>query len=41
MAKGLDRGAKTIAYPLPMVAFTRTLGALPGGIYEPLASRFF
>jgi NADP-dependent 3-hydroxy acid dehydrogenase YdfG len=39
MAKGLARGAKTIAYPLPMVAISRTLGALPRGLYEPLAGR--
>jgi NADP-dependent 3-hydroxy acid dehydrogenase YdfG len=39
MSKGLARGAPTIAYPLPMVALTRTLGAIPRSIYEPLASR--
>jgi NADP-dependent 3-hydroxy acid dehydrogenase YdfG len=39
MAKGLDRSAPTIAYPLPMVAITRTLGALPRGLYESIASR--
>ena len=39
MVRGIARGAKTIAYPLPMVAITRTLGALPRGIYEPLAGR--
>jgi NADP-dependent 3-hydroxy acid dehydrogenase YdfG len=39
MAKGLARGAGTIAYPLPMVALTRTLGAIPRGLYEPLAGR--
>ena len=39
MAKGIARGAKTIAYPLPMVAGTRLLGALPRGVYEPLAGR--
>ena len=39
MAKGLDRGAPTIAYPLPMVAITRTLGALPRGLYETIAGR--
>jgi len=39
MAKGIARGAKTIAYPLPMVALTRTLGAVPRGVYEPLAAR--
>src|SRR5438105_4960677 len=39
MARGIDRGAKTISYPLPMVAMTRTLGAIPRGIYEPLAAK--
>jgi NADP-dependent 3-hydroxy acid dehydrogenase YdfG len=39
MAKGLDRGAPVIAYPLPMVAITRTLGALPRGLYETIAGR--
>jgi short-subunit dehydrogenase len=39
MTKGLDRGAPTIAYPLPMVGLTRTLGALPRSIWEPLAGR--
>jgi len=39
MVKGIALGAKTIAYPLPMVAITRTLGAVPRGIYEPLAAR--
>ncbi|HTO97710.1 MAG TPA: SDR family NAD(P)-dependent oxidoreductase [Myxococcales bacterium] len=39
MAKGIARGAKTIAYPLPMVALTRWLGAVPRGIYEPMAGR--
>jgi NADP-dependent 3-hydroxy acid dehydrogenase YdfG len=39
MARGLDRGAPTIAYPLPTVALTRTLGALPRFVYEPLAGR--
>jgi len=39
MTRGIDRGAKTIAYPLPMVAFTRTLGAVPRALYEPLAGR--
>lgn len=39
MTRGIARGAKTIAYPLPMVAFTRTLGAVPRGLYEPLAGR--
>jgi NADP-dependent 3-hydroxy acid dehydrogenase YdfG len=39
MAKGIDNGAKTIAYPLPMVAVTRTLGAVPRSLYEPLAAR--
>jgi hypothetical protein len=39
MARGIERGAPTIAYPLPMVAATRGLGALPRGIYEQIASR--
>jgi NADP-dependent 3-hydroxy acid dehydrogenase YdfG len=39
MARGIARGAKTIAYPLPMVAVTRTLGAVPRSVYEPLAAR--
>jgi NADP-dependent 3-hydroxy acid dehydrogenase YdfG len=39
MVKGIARGAGTIAYPLPMVAITRTLGAIPRGLYEPLAGR--
>jgi short-subunit dehydrogenase len=39
MTKGLKRGAKTIAFPLPMAALTRTLGAIPSAIYEPLAGR--
>jgi NADP-dependent 3-hydroxy acid dehydrogenase YdfG len=39
MTKGIDRGAPTIAYPLPMVGLTRTLGALPRSIWEPLAGR--
>jgi NAD(P)-dependent dehydrogenase (short-subunit alcohol dehydrogenase family) len=39
MARGIARGARTIAYPLPMVAFTRALGAVPSAVYEPLAAR--
>ena len=39
MAKGLERGASTIAYPLPMAAGMRTLGAIPQFLYEPLAGR--
>jgi len=39
MANGIDRGAPVIAYPLPMVALTKTLGAIPRGLYEPLAAR--
>jgi short-subunit dehydrogenase len=39
MARGIARGAKTIAYPLPMAAMTRAMAALPRGIYEPLAGR--
>jgi NADP-dependent 3-hydroxy acid dehydrogenase YdfG len=38
MAKGLARGQKTIAYPLPMVAITRALGGVPRALYEPLAA---
>lgn len=39
MTRGLARGAKTIAFPLPMVALTRTLAAIPSSLYEPLAGR--
>ena len=39
MTRGIARGAKTIAYPLPMVAFSRTLGVVPRALYEPLAAR--
>jgi short-subunit dehydrogenase len=39
MTRGLDRGAKTIAYPLPLVAATRLLAAMPRKLYEPLAGR--
>ena len=39
MARGLSRGAKTISFPLPMSALTRLLGALPRGLYEPLAGK--
>jgi short-subunit dehydrogenase len=39
MAKGLARGAKTIAFPLPMAALTRALGAMPQSLYEPLAGK--
>jgi short-subunit dehydrogenase len=39
MTEGLDRGAKVIAYPLPMVALVRTLSAVPRSVYEPLAGR--
>jgi len=39
MAKGLARGAKTIAFPLPMAALTRMLGAMPRSLYEPLAGK--
>jgi len=39
MTRGLARGAKTITFPLPLAAFTRTLGALPASVYEPLAGR--
>ena len=39
MARGLKRGAKTIAFPLPLAAAIRTIGALPAALYEPLAGR--
>ena len=39
ITRGLARGARTIAFPLPMAAVTRTLGALPSSVYEPLAGR--
>jgi len=39
MTRGIERGAKVISYPLPMVAFTRTLGVIPRSLYEPLAAR--
>src|SRR4051812_35282272 len=39
MVKGIARGDKTISYPLPLVAMTRAMGALPAGLYEPLAGR--
>jgi NADP-dependent 3-hydroxy acid dehydrogenase YdfG len=39
MARGIDRGDATIAYPLPMVALTRGLGAVPRSVYEPLAGK--
>jgi NADP-dependent 3-hydroxy acid dehydrogenase YdfG len=39
MARGIDRGDATIAYPLPMVALTRGLGAVPRSLYEPLAGK--
>jgi short-subunit dehydrogenase len=39
MARGIERGRPTIAYPLPMAAMARSLGALPRAIYEPLAGR--
>lgn len=39
MASGIDRGARTIAFPLPLNALIRTLGALPSSVYEPLAGR--
>jgi NADP-dependent 3-hydroxy acid dehydrogenase YdfG len=39
MARGIDRGDATIAYPLPMVAITRGLGAVPRSLYEALASK--
>jgi short-subunit dehydrogenase len=39
MARGLARGAKTISFPLPMAALTRTLAAIPRSVYEPLAGK--
>lgn len=39
MARGIERGKPIIAYPLPMAAMVRSLGALPRSIYEPLAGR--
>jgi short-subunit dehydrogenase len=39
MVRGLARGAKTIAYPLPLVAMVKTLHALPRGMYEQMAGR--
>jgi short-subunit dehydrogenase len=39
MARGLARGARTIAFPLPMAALTRTLAAIPRSVYEPLAGK--
>ena len=39
MTRGLDRGDATIAYPLPMAALVKTLGALPRAVYEPLVGR--
>jgi short-subunit dehydrogenase len=39
MARGLDRGARTIAYPLPMVGMTKAMAAIPRGLYEQLAGR--
>ena len=39
IARGLERAAKTIAFPLPMAAATRAMGAIPAALYEPLAGR--
>jgi NADP-dependent 3-hydroxy acid dehydrogenase YdfG len=39
MARGLERGARTIAYPLPMVGVTKAMAAIPRGLYEPLAGK--
>jgi|1186.fasta_scaffold100070_2 NADP-dependent 3-hydroxy acid dehydrogenase YdfG len=39
MARGIERGAKIISYPLPLVAITRGLGSIPRSVYEPLAAR--
>ncbi len=39
MARGIERGDRTIAFPLPMAASTRLLGVVPSALYEPLAGR--
>src|SRR6266851_3932547 len=39
MARGIEKGKATIAYPLPLVAMVRSLGALPRAVYEPIAGR--
>ena len=39
MARGIERGAKTIAFPLPLAAATRAMGVIPASLYEPLAGR--
>src|SRR5260370_16154356 len=39
MARGLERGAATIAYPLPLVGVTKAMAAIPRSLYETLAGR--
>jgi NADP-dependent 3-hydroxy acid dehydrogenase YdfG len=39
MARGLERGAATIAYPLPLVGATKAVAAIPRSLYETLAGR--
>jgi short-subunit dehydrogenase len=39
MARGIEKGKPTIAYPLPLVAMVRTMAALPRSLYEPIAGR--
>lgn len=39
MVRGLERGASTISYPLPMAAVVRAMHAIPRVFYEPLAGR--
>jgi hypothetical protein len=38
-SRGIAHGKATIAYPLPLVAITRGLGALPRPLYEAVAGR--
>jgi short-subunit dehydrogenase len=37
--RGIERGKATVAYPLPMAALARSLGAVPRSVYERLAAR--
>jgi len=39
MARGIEKGKPTIAYPLPLVAMVRSMAALPRSLYEPIAAR--
>jgi short-subunit dehydrogenase len=39
MARGIAKGAPTIAYPLPTAMGARAISALPSFLYEPLAAR--